>query len=71
MCVRARAPRGCSRPTPLVVYSLPSHPPLTLFRALQWENQRLDLEEEDLLQRTKDLQLLRVTKSLQGIIKGG
>jgi len=38
---------------------------------LQWENQRLDLEDEDMLQRTKDLQLLRVTKSLQGIIKGG
>jgi len=38
---------------------------------LQWNNQRLDLEEEDLLQRTRDLQLLRVTKSLQSVIKGG
>jgi len=38
---------------------------------LQWDNQRLDLEEEDLLQRTKDLQLLRVTKGLQSLIKGG
>lgn len=37
---------------------------------LQWENSRLDLEEEELLQRTKDLQLLRVTKGLQSIIKG-
>jgi WD40 repeat protein len=38
---------------------------------LQWDDQRLDLEEEDMMQRTKDLQLLRVTKSLQTIIKGG
>uniref|UniRef100_A0A6T7TPL9 Cilia- and flagella-associated protein 43 n=1 Tax=Hanusia phi TaxID=3032 RepID=A0A6T7TPL9_9CRYP len=37
---------------------------------LQWENQRLELQEEDCLQKTKDLQLLRVTKSLQRFIKG-
>jgi hypothetical protein len=37
---------------------------------LQWENARVALEEEELLQCSKDLQLLRVTKNLQSVIKG-
>ncbi len=33
---------------------------------LEWENQRADMEAEDLVERTKEFQLLRVTKDLQG-----
>ena len=32
---------------------------------LQWENNRADMEAEDLVERTKEFQLLRVTKGLQ------
>jgi len=38
---------------------------------LEWENQRADMEAEDLVERTKEFQLLRVTKDLQGKIRGG
>eukprot|EP01135_Chromosphaera_perkinsii_P008931 Nk52_evm41s1524 gene=Nk52_evmTU41s1524 len=38
---------------------------------LEWENQRLDMEAEDLVTKARDVQMLRVTKNLQEIIKGG
>ena len=38
---------------------------------LQWENQKADMEAVDLVERTKEFQLLRVTKDLQGKIRGG
>lgn len=38
---------------------------------LEWENHRADMEAEDLIERTKEFQLLRVTKDLQGKIRGG
>ena len=37
----------------------------------QWENRRLDMLEEDWVEKTKEFQLLRVTKSLQMLIKDG
>lgn len=39
--------------------------------ALQWERKRLELTLQDAEDLTKELQLLRVTKSLQGLIKAG
>ena len=38
---------------------------------LQWENTRADMEANDLTERVRDLQLLRVTKDLQDKMKGG
>jgi hypothetical protein len=38
---------------------------------LQWEHKSADMEAEDLVERTKELQLLRVTKDLQKKISGG
>ena len=38
---------------------------------LQWENKKLQMEAEDLIEKTKELQLLRVTKNLQSILKHG
>ena len=38
---------------------------------LQWENKRADMEAVDLVERTKEFQLLRVTKGLQDKIRGG
>ncbi|KAL3911053.1 MAG: hypothetical protein SGPRY_008838 [Prymnesium sp.] len=38
---------------------------------LQWENKRADMEAIDLVERTKEFQLLRVTKDLQSKIRGG
>merc|ERR1712146_216123 len=38
---------------------------------LQWENKRAEMEAEDLTERIKDLQLLRVTKDLQHKMQGG
>ena len=32
---------------------------------LKWENDKADLEEEEMTRKTRDFQLLRVTKSLQ------
>eukprot|EP00741_Cyanophora_paradoxa_P010843 tig00020544_g10483.t1 len=38
---------------------------------LEWENKRLDMEAEDWVNKTREFQLLRVTKNLQELIKGG
>lgn len=38
---------------------------------LVWENERLGMESDDLVERTRELQLLRVTKDLQKLMKGG
>jgi len=38
---------------------------------LEWENARADMEADDLVERTKEFQLLRVTKDLQDKIRGG
>lgn len=38
---------------------------------LQWEKERAAMEAEDLVERTKEFQLLRVTKDLQHLIRGG
>ena len=38
---------------------------------LHWEQDRLVLEEHDLIETTRDFQLMRVTKELQNIIKSG
>jgi len=38
---------------------------------LQWESKRADMEADDFVVRTKEFQLLRVTKELQGKIRGG
>eukprot|EP00736_Rhodelphis_marinus_P005384 Rmarinus@m.3524 len=38
---------------------------------LQWENKRAVMLEDDLVEKTKDFQLLRVTRSLQELIKSG
>jgi len=38
---------------------------------LQWESTKSDMEAADLIQRTKDFQLLRVTKDLQDKIRSG
>jgi len=38
---------------------------------LQWENKRTDMEAVDLVERTKEFQLLRVTRDLQNKIRGG
>ena len=38
---------------------------------LEWENARADMEADDLVERTKEFQLLRVTKDLQEKIRGG
>ena len=37
----------------------------------QLENKKLQMEAEDLIEKTKELQLLRVTKNLQSILKHG
>ncbi|KAI8823689.1 uncharacterized protein EV422DRAFT_618503 [Fimicolochytrium jonesii] len=39
--------------------------------ALEWENQTLDFASETLLYKTRDIQLLRVTKHMQEYIRGG
>eukprot|EP00741_Cyanophora_paradoxa_P008713 tig00001371_g8435.t1 len=39
--------------------------------ALEWENRMLDMKSADWVERTRDLQLLRVTKGLQSVIRGG
>ena len=38
---------------------------------LQWENERSELRAEQLVAQTRDFQLLRVTKQLHELIKGG
>ena len=38
---------------------------------LQWESTKADMEADDLVERTKEFQLLRVTKDLQSKIRGG
>jgi chromosome segregation ATPase len=38
---------------------------------LEWENKRLEMESQDMVERTKEFQLLRVTKDLQSKIRGG
>ena len=38
---------------------------------LQWERERAEMEADDLVERTKEFQLLRVTKDLQHLIRGG
>eukprot|EP00967_Tisochrysis_lutea_P120561 scaffold197829_cov31-Tisochrysis_lutea.AAC.2 len=38
---------------------------------LQWEAERVEMETEDLVEKTRDFQLLRVTKDLQDVIRGG
>jgi chromosome segregation ATPase len=38
---------------------------------LVWENERLAMEGGDLVDRTREFQLLRVTKDLQKLMKGG
>lgn len=38
---------------------------------LEWNSKKLDREAEDLMEKTKELQLLRVTKSLQEVLKRG
>ena len=38
---------------------------------LEWENKKFDMECEDAIERTKEFQLLRVTKDLQDKIRGG
>ena len=38
---------------------------------LEWTNTKLDREAEDLVEKTKELQLLRVTKGLQEALKRG
>ena len=35
---------------------------------LKWENDKADLEEEEMTRKTRDFQLLRVTKSLQATL---
>ncbi|KND03537.1 uncharacterized protein SPPG_01017 [Spizellomyces punctatus DAOM BR117] len=39
--------------------------------ALEWETKMLDFQAESLTLRTRDIQLLRVTKSMQEFIRGG
>lgn len=36
-----------------------------------WDNERLAMEADDLVERTREFQLLRVTKDLQKLMKGG
>lgn len=38
---------------------------------LEWNSKKLDREAEDLVEKTKELQLLRVTKNLQEVLKRG
>ena len=38
---------------------------------IEWENNRLDMLEEDWAEKTKEFQLLRVTKGLQTFLKSG
>ena len=38
---------------------------------IEWENKRLDMLEEDWAEKTKEFQLLRVTKGLQSFLKSG
>jgi chromosome segregation ATPase len=38
---------------------------------LLWDAERVQMETEDLVEKTRDFQLLRVTKDLQEVIRGG
>ncbi|CAG9462605.1 unnamed protein product [Pedinophyceae sp. YPF-701] len=38
---------------------------------LQWENQRCDMEAADTVERTREFQLMRVTKEVQAVVKAG
>jgi hypothetical protein len=62
----------CLRSTHTLSHAASDPPPQDSRKGIhkeRWENERLDLEEEVLVQKMKELQLLRVTKELQTLLK--
>jgi len=39
--------------------------------SLEWERRKLEMEKDDLIQKTQDIQLLKLTRELQAVLLSG